>query len=111
MKKAQLKELRNKFRESVFERDNYACRMCGKHDKLSAHHIQDRSDMPNGGYVLQNGITLCDGGPESCHFKAEAEHNGLQPLPGYSRAELYALIGTTFDEAWEASERLSILQK
>ena len=44
------KAMRNAFRNAVFERDGYCCIMCGRKDvKLDAHHIKDRSEMPNGG--------------------------------------------------------------
>ena len=46
------KEIRSKFRKDVFERDNHQCKMCAKKGcELDAHHIVDRNDMPNGGYV------------------------------------------------------------
>lgn len=92
------------FNQAVFKRDGHVCRICGKAgDDLVAHHIFDRHDFPNGGYAPENGITVCP----DCHWKAEDEHRGFDPEPGYSRAELYALIGTTFDEAYEACERLA----
>lgn len=48
------REIRNKFRNSVFKRDNFTCKVCGVKrniDDLDAHHITDRSEMPNGGYL------------------------------------------------------------
>ena len=57
------KSIRETFRNAVFERDGYRCVMCGKTSKevkLDAHHIEDRHGMPNGGYVPENGISLCD---------------------------------------------------
>src|SRR5215203_1562865 len=84
------KQLRAAFRKAVFQRDRYRCVTCGKPGKdrqggeahkqfhshpadrdlvcLDAHHITDRHEMPNGGYVAENGITLCDDG---CHLLAE----------------------------------------
>lgn len=45
--------------------------MCGRSDvKLDVHHITNRKMMPNGGYVKENGITLCDC-YDVCHFRAE----------------------------------------
>ena len=45
---------------TVFVRDGYACRTCGfastprrAEDELDAHHITDRNEMPNGGYVAE----------------------------------------------------------
>ena len=70
------KEIRRKFREAVFARDNYKCRHCGlKADPaepetiLDAHHIISRDDAPNGGYEVDNGITLC----KECHLIYEID--------------------------------------
>ena len=72
------KRVRAAFRSAVLERARYRCDMCGKpgkdrqggdsHSKfhaddpslvpLDAHHITDRNEMPNGGYVKENGISL-----------------------------------------------------
>jgi hypothetical protein len=98
--------LRLHFRDAVFERDGHRCRMCGfKPDPasiynneeneskvLDAHHIINRRDMPNGGYVLQNGISLCP----DCHLKAEQFHStGGVSFPGYSPEDLYKAIGSS----------------
>jgi len=81
------KSIRAAFREAVFERDNYNCRLCGffsspgsaAHD-LDAHHIVDRHEMSDGGYTLDNGITLCKGGRDSCHYKAETGQVSVEEL-------------------------------
>jgi hypothetical protein len=104
------KLVRQKFRDAVFARDAFTCRGCGlisslelAEAALDAHHITDRNEMPHGGYVAENGISLC----EMCHAKAEAFHCG-EPVPlGFSPAELYALIGSSEEEARAASERLA----
>ena len=69
---------RDKFRQSVFDRDNHQCVICGatcsKTVKLDAHHIIERRLFDDGGYYLSNGATLCDQGPggaDGCHMKAE----------------------------------------
>lgn len=88
------KEIRRKFRESVFERDGWRCRKCSKEweelDPLDAHHIVDRNEMPNGGYILSNGISLC----EPCHYKAEKWHQteGKEWVEGFHPNELKELI-------------------
>lgn len=88
----------------VFERDDHKCRVCKDGPfkyPFDAHHITDRHDMPGGGYVLENGITLC----WECHFKAETFRK--DPLPGYSPEELYAAIGSSKELAVRKSnERL-----
>jgi 5-methylcytosine-specific restriction endonuclease McrA len=105
------KQVRQAFRDAVYRRDRHRCAVCGHRPRpeewdkdrppLDAHHITDRNEMPNGGYVVENGISLCD----ACHLLAEAEHNGQEPAPGYSRAELYARVSSSFEKAYAASER------
>lgn len=97
------KEKRIKFREGVLNRDGNRCRVCKRNDvKLDAHHITDRNEFENGGYVLENGITLCDydGG---CHMKAEKFHmsNGRESVLGYTPDDLYLLIGSNLKKALE----------
>jgi 5-methylcytosine-specific restriction endonuclease McrA len=90
------KTVRKQFRDAVFRRDNYCCVLCGWGDdveKLDAHHITDRNDIPNGGYVLENGITLC----RDCHRSAE---DGA-----FSPEELYRVIGSSKAKAFEAATR------
>jgi len=88
------KEIRNNFRLSVFKRDKYRCRMCTKEytelEPLDAHHIIDRNEMVDGGYILSNGISLCD----KCHIKAEKYHqtNGEEWVDGFHPDELLKLI-------------------
>lgn len=102
------KLVRKRFREAVFTRDNYACRMCNWSRAsqllaLDAHHITDRNLMPNGGYCKENGISLC---PE-CHEKAEVFHSTGVSVEGYSPDDLYKKIGSSYDAAVKASERLT----
>lgn len=58
--------------------------------------------MPNGGYVVENGITLCP----DCHEKAEVFHNIGTPIDGFAPDELYALIRSSRAEALRASHKL-----
>jgi hypothetical protein len=104
------KQVRQRFRAAVFARDRFTCRGCGfasspqcAEDELDAHHITDRTEMPNGGYVVENGISLC----AACHTKAEAFHRGEPVPPGFMPADLYARIGSSEGEARAASERLA----
>jgi len=57
---------RDDFRESVFLRDNHKCVICGKPAK-DAHHILERRLFDNGGYDIDNGVSLC----EDHHIGAE----------------------------------------
>lgn len=100
------KKIRAKFREAVFSRDKNKCKICGRADaKLDAHHIVDRKELPNGGYVKENGITLCDT-ENGCHAKAEQWHSTGKCLPGFTPDELYILIGSSRTLAEEASKLL-----
>lgn len=127
------KEIRKKFKNDVYKRDKFTCRHCGlKYSEeeaeahLDAHHITDRNEMPNGGYVKENGISLCKyvqshPGKElshsteegSCHMKAEKFHitGGKEWEPGMHPDELYKLIGSSKEEAVKASEKLWALKK
>lgn len=98
----QKKNIRNKFRTQVFERDGYKCRVCGWNKditKLDAHHVCDRNLLPNGGYVKENGITLCP----TCHMLAETFHCTGLAENKYSPEDLYELIGSSREEAYEKS--------
>lgn len=102
------KNIRANFRNSVFERDKNRCRVCGRSDvKLDAHHIVDRNELPNGGYVLENGITLCDT-ENGCHIKAEKYHmtNGSEWVSGFHPNDLYKLINSSLEKAIKKSEML-----
>lgn len=101
--------LRETFREEVYRRDGYMCCICHRHESiechLDAHHITDRHEMPNDGYALSNGITLC---PEH-HRKAEVYHQTHHQtwVPNLSPDELYQLIGSTYQQAYQDCLRLS----
>jgi predicted restriction endonuclease len=95
------KETRRKFRDAVFARDNYKCAVCGVGGELDAHHITDRNAIPNGGYVVENGISLCP----RCHELAEDFHRGKTCQQGFHPDELYATIGSDRASAESASSR------
>lgn len=66
---------RDKFRESVFERDNHKCVVCGEPAK-DAHHILERRLFHDGGYYLDNGASVC----EKHHIEAEQTTLGCDEL-------------------------------
>jgi hypothetical protein len=106
---ARKKAIRQAFRDACLARDGRRCVMCGRSGVLlDAHHIEDRHAFPNGGYVPENGITLCsEGDPEvNCHWKAERFHATGTAYPGYAPEELYARIGSSLERAFAADERL-----
>lgn len=54
---------RDQFRAAVKLRDNYCCVICGKKESnecnIDAHHILERRLWANGGYIINNGVSLC----------------------------------------------------
>lgn len=104
------KDIRRKFRETCLKRDKLACVMCRVQAKsfeeaeklFDVHHITDRSLMPHGGYVLENGITLC----ENDHQKAEEYHSTGIACLEYSIEDLYKKINSNLEKAIEASKKL-----
>jgi len=102
------KAVRAAFRKAIFERDGYRCRKCGNPTVdpitgLDAHHITDRNDpafQGTGGYVVENGISLCQ---SVCHPLAEQHHRTGEAHPGYAPDDLYALIGSSQEQAVAAS--------
>lgn len=106
---AEKKLIRKNFRDACYQRDKYKCAMCpfqSSPDKaeaeLDAHHITDRTLLPNGGYVKENGISLC----ADCHIKAEVYHSTGVAHPRYSPEDLYKIINSTYELAVEASKKL-----
>ena len=98
------KVTRANFRDAVFARDDYKCCVCSVRmkDIMDAHHITDRNFIINGGYVPENGITLCP----ICHLQAERYHITGELDEVYSPEVLYRLIGSSYIKAVEASERM-----
>jgi 5-methylcytosine-specific restriction endonuclease McrA len=101
------KKVRSEFREAVLARDKNKCRCCSYEIDallLDAHHITDRNLMPNGGYVKENGISLCP----DCHRKAEFYHltDEQDWFDGFHPSDLYKLIGSSYEIACEKSNKL-----
>jgi 5-methylcytosine-specific restriction endonuclease McrA len=103
------KIVRKMFRDACYKRDGFRCAMCSMksslekaEEELDAHHITDRRLMPNGGYVKENGISLCS----ECHEKAEVFHSTGTAHPGFAPEDLYKKINSTYEKAVEASNEL-----
>lgn len=97
------KKWRKEFNAAVFERDKHKCRICGN-PAADAHHITDRHELPNGGYVLSNGVSLC----ESCHIGAgptEGPMGHFHP-PLYTADFFYKMIGSSYEKALQDSKNL-----
>ncbi len=60
------------WREAVFERDDYTCRICMKRGKgtLHAHHLLSFKNFPKFRLAINNGVTLC----KKCHQKIHYEN-------------------------------------
>lgn len=101
---AKKKLARQKFRDEVLKRDRNKCVICKTEDNIEAHHIVDRELMPGGGYVKENGITLCREHTEMAeHHRQE---DGVEGEEAYAPNKLYLKIGSNHDKALKASERL-----
>lgn len=86
------------FESSVFGRDEMLCRIC---DKIAdvAHQIISKNAFLNGGFVIENGISLCD----DCCEKVK-NVNGDDPI--YGAFALYNKIGSSFLEAMEKDGKI-----
>jgi predicted restriction endonuclease len=96
------KRWRKQFNEDCLKRDNNKCVFCDVDTDLDVHHITDRSEMPNGGYVLSNGITLCS----EHHLMAENFHMTGVIIDGFGPDDLYGVIGSAYEKAVLDSENL-----
>lgn len=101
MNKKQL--VRHSFREAVFKRDGHKCVFCDIVSDLDAHHITDRNQMPNGGYVKENGVTLCS----QHHLKAELHHQTGSAPESFRPEDLYKLVDSSYEQAYNASLKLN----
>ena len=90
----QKKLIRKTFRDSVFGRDGHRCVFCDINKGLDAHHITDRTLMPKGGYVIENGITVC----QEHHLVAEIWHTSQHQkwAEGFHPDDLYTKIGSSY---------------
>lgn len=109
-----MKKYRKKFNQDCLNRDKNKCLVCGYKPKdvseLDVHHITPRKQMPNGGYVKENGITLCcdrSKGGNNCHLKAE-KHFFDKTIEGFRPEDLYNLINSNKELAIQKSLELDI---
>lgn len=102
------KEVREKFKNDVFSRDKNTCLLCNTKrevSELDAHHITDRNEIPNGGYVKENGITVCK---QTCHLMVEEFHitGGVTWIDGLHPNDLYKKINSSKELAILKSKKL-----
>lgn len=101
---AKKKLIRQKFRDDVLKRDRNRCVICKTEESIEAHHITDRELMPGGGYVKENGITLCHQHVELAEaHRTSGEEGAASEL---APAKLYNRVGSNYAKALKASERL-----
>ncbi len=101
---AKKKLARQKFRDDVLKRDRNKCVICKTEDNIEAHHITDRELMPGGGYVKENGITLCHAHVELAEVHRVDGGEGADEA--MAPAKLYLKIGSNHDKALKACQRL-----
>jgi hypothetical protein len=65
---------RDTFRKKVFSRDENLCVVC-KAPAQDAHHVMERRLFGDGGYYIDNGVSLCG----TCHLEAERTTEGYHP--------------------------------
>jgi hypothetical protein len=70
--------------------------------ELEVHHIINRNLLSNGGYIKDNGISLCP----DCHLKAEEYYSSGIAAPGFSIEDLLELIGSSYEKVEENSQKL-----
>lgn len=91
------KEIREIFRNVCLKRDKFKCTFCNETKDLDVHHITDRHLFKNGGYVKENGITLC----QKHHLEAEKYHitNGKDFVHNMHPNDLYKKINSSYELA------------
>lgn len=100
------KALRKSFNEVCLKRDKNKCVFCNITTNLDVHHITDRHEMPNGGYSLSNGITVCKDHHLDCEKFHIYEGDESMCEEKYLPNSLYKIIGSSYEKAVEDSEKL-----
>lgn len=64
-----------RWRKSVFERDDYTCTSCGERGGyLEAHHLKPFAYFPGERFKISNGVTLC----KKCHNKTKMDSKKMR---------------------------------
>ena len=77
--------IREVWRASVFGRDHNRCVMCNN-PAVDVHHIIDRSAFEDGGYDINNGVSLCE------RHHLEAEQGSITPAQLRLKAKSRTLV-------------------
>jgi len=67
MDKAQNLLTRDEFRSKCLSRDQYKCVVCESTFNIVVHHVIERRLWPDGGYYMENGVSVC----ETHHLECE----------------------------------------
>lgn len=83
LNKRNLEEFRE-WRTSIYERDNYTCRICGERGgTLNAHHLDGWHWCEERRYDVTNGVTLCELDHKLFHVECGKKHNTEEQFYGY----------------------------
>lgn len=77
---------RDEFRNAVFARDGHKCVVCGAPAK-DAHHVLERRLWTDGGYYLENGVSVCS----EHHLEAERTTLSCEELRRLAGIETFPL--------------------
>jgi hypothetical protein len=86
-------------KELTFNRDHHKCVHCGD-PAVDAHHLIDRALWEDGGYYLDNLVSLCS----DCHWKAETTEfppHQLREEAGIKRTILPPHLPSAFEEQYD----------
>ena len=77
----------SEWRLAVFERDGYACQVCGddRGGNLNAHHLEPYRDVKKKRWDVSNGVCVCD----TCHRAFHQEHG----YRGFTAAQFWRFRG------------------
>jgi len=79
------------WREDVFKRDDYACRVCGSKEHIEPHHIIPKTMRLDLIFEVSNGLTLC----KECHKQLHHLYGGVKNQVKFREA----LKGVTVSQA------------
>jgi len=77
---------RDDFRNQVFSRDGHKCVVCGAPAR-DAHHVLERKLWEDGGYYLENGVSVC----AKHHMEAEQTVISCEELRRLASIESFPL--------------------
>ena len=81
-----LQEIVN-WRNSVFEKDNYKCVICGQKGNINAHHLDGYHWCENRRFDISNGMTLCISHHKDFHHQYGCKNNTKEQFDKYLTEE------------------------